>query len=80
MTLKLGIRDNYELENTLEGTRTSPLANSTLDNYINLIIEEFIKQCRGQETIKYNHFIEVSTVFYNGFNDKGGEVKDRALP
>ena len=76
MTLKLGIRDNYELENTLEGIRTSPLANSTLDNYINLIIEEFIKQCRGQET----HFIEVSTVFYNGFNDKGGEVKDRALP
>ena len=77
MSLKLGIRDNSELENTLEVTRTSPLTNSTFDNYINFITEEFTNKRRGQETIKYNHFIEVSTIFYNGFNDQGGEGKDR---
>ena len=37
---ELGIRDNDELKNTIEATRTSPLVNLTFNNYVNFITEE----------------------------------------
>lgn len=39
MIIKCNIRDNAGLENTVEATRTSSLANSIFDNYVNFLTE-----------------------------------------
>ena len=87
MNLKSNIRDGAGLENTIEAARTSALANSTFDNYVNFLTEGVTSKRGRAETFKINHPRSVASTEgsykkyngrkknYNGGNSNSGRSK-----
>ena len=69
LNFKNGIRDTAMTENTIKASRTSTVANTSFEAYVNFVTEGIASKRSQKETFKHNTPRQVSDV--SSFGGKG---------